>query len=132
MTTVLKNFIFNWNNFWLIFSKNRINQKTIDLLLELANEVDLKQAIAAQFSGEKINQTEDRAVLHAALRAKENDIFLVDGKNVIPEIFAVKSKMKDFSNEIISGNKKGFTGKAFTDIVNIGIGWLRFRTSNGR
>ncbi|WP_339834672.1 glucose-6-phosphate isomerase [uncultured Flavobacterium sp.] len=115
-------FHIQWEDFLVDYSKNNINKKTIDLLLELANETGLKQAIISYFSGENINQTEDRAVLHTALRANENDEIFVDGKNVIPEIFQVKEKIQVFSNEVISGNKKGFTNKAFTDIVNIGIG----------
>ena len=115
-------FHIQWGDFLVDFSKNNITQETLDLLLELANEVDLKQAIEAYFSGENINQTEDRAVLHTALRANENDEVIVDGKNVIPEIFEVKEKIKVFSNEIISGNRKGYSNKAFTDVVNIGIG----------
>jgi glucose-6-phosphate isomerase len=117
-----KKFHIEWDQFLVDFSKNRINQTTIDLLIELAHEVGLKVAIEAQFSGKNINQTENRAVLHTALRAKESDMFLVDEKNVMPEVYAVKNKMKLFSNEVISGNKKGYTGKPFTDIVNIGIG----------
>ena len=115
-------FTIKWNDFLIDYSKNNINQKTVDLLLELATEVGLKEAIASYFSGENINQTEDRAVLHTALRANENDEVFVEGKNIIPEIFQVKEKIKLFSNEIISGNRKGYTNKAFTDIVNIGIG----------
>ncbi|WP_339888752.1 glucose-6-phosphate isomerase [uncultured Flavobacterium sp.] len=115
-------FHIKWEDFLVDYSKNNITQQTIDLLLELANEVGLKEAIQSYFSGKNINQTEDRAVLHTALRANENDTVLVDGKNVIPEIFQVKEKIKNFSNEIISGNKKGYTNKAFTDVVNIGIG----------
>jgi glucose-6-phosphate isomerase len=115
-------FHINWENFLVDFSKNNINQKTLDLLFELANEVALKEAIDAYFSGENINQTEDRAVLHTALRAKENDEVFVDGKNVIPEVYQVKEKIKEFSDEVISGTKRGFSNKAFTDIVNIGIG----------
>ncbi len=115
-------FHIQWNDFLVDFSKNNITQETINLLLELANEVGLNDAIKSYFSGENINQTEDRAVLHTALRANENDAVFVDGKNVIPEIFEVKEKIKVFSNEIISGNKKGYTNKAFTDVVNIGIG----------
>jgi len=111
-----------WEDFLVDYSKNNITQETLDLLLELANEVGLNEAIKSYFSGENINQTEDRAVLHTALRANENDEVLVDGKNVIPEIFQVKEKIKELSNEIISGNKKGYTNKAFTDVVNIGIG----------
>lgn len=115
-------FTINWDEFLVDFSKNNINETTIDLLIELANEVKLKEAIQSYFSGEEINQTEGRAVLHTALRANENDTVLVDGINVIPEIFEVKEKIKTFSHEVISGRKKGYTNKAFTDIVNIGIG----------
>ena len=111
-----------WNDFLVDYSKNIINQETIDLLLNLANEVQLKEAISTYFEGDLINQTENRAVLHTALRAKESANILVDGVNVMPEVYSVKNKIKNFSNEVISGNKKGFTGKPFTDIVNIGIG----------
>ncbi len=111
-----------WNDFLVDYSKNIINQETIDLLLNLANEVQLKEAISSYFEGDLINQTENRAVLHTALRAKESANILVDGVNVMPEVYSVKNKIKNFSNEVISGNKKGFTGKPITDIVNIGIG----------
>ena len=94
----------------------------MSLLIELAKEVHLKEAIAQYFDGEIINQTENRAVLHTALRAKETAIINVDGVNVIPEIFEVKNKIKNFTNEVVNGDRKGFTGKPFTDIVNIGIG----------
>ena len=115
-------FHIQWNDFLLDYSKNIANQETLDLLLQLANEVQLKQAISSYFEGDIINQTENRAVLHTALRAKESAKVMVDGVNVMPEIYSVKNKIKNFSNEVISGNKKGFTGKSFTDIVNIGIG----------
>ncbi len=115
-------FHIQWNDFLVDYSKNIANQETLDLLLELANEVQLKQAISSYFEGDLINQTENRAVLHTALRAKESAKVMVDGINVMPEIYSVKNKIKNFSNEVISGNKKGFTGKSFTDIVNIGIG----------
>lgn len=115
-------FHIQWNDFLVDYSKNIANQETLDLLLELANEVQLKQAISSYFEGDIINQTENRAVLHTALRAKESAKVIVDGVNVMPEIYSVKNKIKNFSNEVISGNKKGFTGKSFTDIVNIGIG----------
>ena len=111
-----------WNDFLVDYSKNIATQETIDLLLELAHEVDLKDAISKYFKGDLINQTEDRAVLHTALRATENSAVMVDGINVMPEIFSVKNKIKNFSNEVISGERKGFSGKQFTDIVNIGIG----------
>ena len=115
-------FYIQWNDFLVDYSKNIANQETLDLLLELANEVQLKQAISSYFEGDIINQTENRAVLHTALRAKESAKVMVDGVNVMPEIYSAKNKIKNFSNEVISGNKKGFTGKTFTDIVNIGIG----------
>jgi glucose-6-phosphate isomerase len=111
-----------WNDFLVDYSKNIVTKETMELLHELANEVQLKAAISQYFDGDSINQTENRAVLHTALRAKESATVYVDGTNVMPEIFAVKNKIKQFSNEIISGQRKGFTGKPFTDIVNIGIG----------
>ncbi len=111
-----------WNDFLVDYSKNIVTKETLDLLLELANEVQLKDAIAKYFDGDVINQTENRAVLHTALRAKENASVQVDGVNVMPEIYSVKNKIKNFSNEIISGQRKGFSGKPFTDVVNIGIG----------
>ena len=115
-------FSLKWNDFLLDYSKNIINQETITLLLELANEVGLKNAIKDYFEGAIINQTENRAVLHTALRAKESAIIYVDGKNVVPEIYDVKNKIKAFTNEVTSGKRTGFTGKTFTDVVNIGIG----------
>jgi len=108
--------------FFCRLSKNRITQETIDVFLELAEEVDLKDAISKYFSGDKINQTENRAVLHTALRAKESDKIYVDGQNIIPEIYQVRQKIKAFTNQVVDGKRKGFTGKSFTDIVNIGIG----------
>lgn len=120
--TRVQKFSIEWNEFLVDYSKNRINEKTLNLLLELANEVELKEAIKAYFDGEKINETEGRAVLHTALRAKDNAGIKVDGVNVMPEIKAVKEKMKLFSNAVVSGDLKGYTGKSFTDVVNIGIG----------
>ena len=111
-----------WNDFLVDYSKNIATQETIDLLLDLAKKVDLKDAISKYFDGDLINQTENRAVLHTALRASENTAVMVDGVNVMPEVFSVKNKIKNFSNEVISGERKGFSGKQFTDIVNIGIG----------
>ena len=104
------------------YSKNRITQETLDKLLELARETQLSEAIASMFSGEKINRTEDRAVLHVALRNRSNTPNVVDGKDVMPEVNAVLQKMKGFSERIISGSWKGYTGKPITDVVNIGIG----------
>jgi glucose-6-phosphate isomerase len=115
-------FHLKWNDFLVDYSKNRINPETIDLLLELANETGLKAAISDYFDGAIINQTENRAVLHTALRAPESAVINVDGVNVIPEVYAVKNKVKDFTNEVTSGQRTGYTGKPFTDVVNIGIG----------
>jgi glucose-6-phosphate isomerase len=121
-STRTEKFHFQWNDFVVDYSKNIIDQETMSLLIELAKEVHLKDAISQYFDGEIINQTENRAVLHTALRAKETAIINVDGVNVIPEIFEVKNKIKTFTNEVVNGDRKGFTGKPFTDIVNIGIG----------
>ena len=115
-------FHLQWNDFLVDYSKNIINQETIDLLLQLAEEVNLKEAIAKYFEGDLINKTENRAVLHTALRAPASAVVKVDGENVIPEIFEVKDKIKIFTSEIVNGDRKGFTGKTFTDVVNIGIG----------
>lgn len=115
-------FHLKWNDFLVDYSKNRITQETIDLLLELANETGLKDAISEYFGGAIINQTEGRAVLHTALRAKESAVINVDGINVMPEVYAVKNKVKSFTSEVTSGQRTGYTGKPFTDIVNIGIG----------
>ena len=104
------------------YSKNIIDQTTFNHLIDLTNECQLSEAIKAQFTGEIINQNENRAVLHTALRAKPNTSILVDGENVIPKIQSVKSHMKDFTDQVISGTWKGYTGKTITDIVNIGIG----------
>jgi glucose-6-phosphate isomerase len=111
-----------WSDFLVDFSKNRITDETLKLLLNLADEMQLKSAISSCFEGETINKTEHRAVLHTALRAPSDAEINVDGVNVVPEINAVKEKIKNFTYEITSGIRKGFTGKAFTDVVNIGIG----------
>ena len=115
-------FTIKWDDFYVDFSKNRITEETFKYLLELAEDVKLKDAIESQFSGEIINKTEGRAVLHTALRAPESYSVKVDGDNVMPEVYKVKRKIEAFTNEVVSGNLKGYTGKAFTDIVNIGIG----------
>lgn len=112
-----------FNNQILVdFSKNNINQTTLSLLRQLAQECALDSAKEAMFTGKKINRTENRAVLHTALRNRANTPVLVDGKDVMPEVNAVLAKMKDFCQRIISGEWKGYTGKAITDVVNIGIG----------
>ena len=115
-------FHIQWNDFLVDYSKNIINQETINLLLELANETQLKDAITKYFEGDTINQTENRAVLHTALRSPASANIKVEGENVIPEIFEVKNKIKNFTNEVVNGVRKGYTEKAFTDVVNIGIG----------
>lgn len=111
-----------WDDFYVDFSKNRITDETLNLLLELAEEVGLKDAISKYFDGDVINETEERAVLHTALRTAEDKEVFIDGVNVVPEIYEVKSKIKAFTNQVVSGELKGYTNKAFTDIVNIGIG----------
>jgi glucose-6-phosphate isomerase len=120
--TRTEKFNLKWNDFLIDYSKNIINQETLQLLLELADEVGLKSAIADYFDGAIINQTENRAVLHTALRAKESAVINVDGDNVVSEIYEVKSKIKTFTNQVTSGERTGYTGKSFTDVVNIGIG----------
>src|SRR5690606_19848673 len=104
------------------YSKNRINSETIKLLVELAEECGLKEAIDKQFSGDLINETENRAVLHTALRNRENHPVLVNGKDIMPDVNAVLEQMKAFTEKVISGEWKGFSGKEITDVVNIGIG----------
>jgi glucose-6-phosphate isomerase len=106
----------------LDYSKNRINDTTVALLVQLAKECKLDEAIKAMYNGEAINQTENRPVLHIALRNQSNTPILVEGKDVMPEVNRVLDKMKSFSEKVISGEWKGYTGKAITDVVNIGIG----------
>ena len=111
-----------WEDFYVDYSKNRIDDKTLELLLKLADETHLKDAINKKFNGDVINETEKREVLHTALRAPKNAEVFVNGVNVIPEIYEVKQKIETFTNAIVDGSKKGYTNKPFTDIVNIGIG----------
>lgn len=115
-------FSLSFNDFTIDYSKNRITQETINLLIELANEVDLKDAVQKYFSGDTINATEKRAVLHTALRDNTSKEVLVENKNITPEIEDTLHTIETFSNKIISGEWKGYTGKSITDIVNIGIG----------
>ncbi|OEE87658.1 glucose-6-phosphate isomerase [Enterovibrio norvegicus FF-162] len=110
------------NDILLDYSKNLISEQTLDKLFALADETALKDAISAMFRGDKINQTEDRAVLHTALRNRSNTPVMVDGEDVMPHVNAVLEKMKAFSERLISGEWKGYTGKEITDVVNIGIG----------
>ena len=111
-----------FEDIFIDFSKNIVDEKVMSLLFQLAEECGLKQAIEAEFTGEKINKTEDRSVLHIALRNRSNSPIISDGKDVMPGVNKVLAQMKEFSNEIISGAWKGYTGKSITDIVNIGIG----------
>ena len=107
---------------YLDYSKNRVTDETFRLLFQLAEESRLRARIDAMFSGEKINITENRAVLHTALRAPKGSSILVDGKNVVPEVHAVLDKMADFSNRVRSGEWKGHAGKRIRNVINIGIG----------
>ena len=117
-----ENLSLTFENILVDFSKNRISDETLDLLFSLAKECNLKEAVDAMFSGEKINFSEDRAVLHVALRNQSNDPVLVEGKDIMHEVNGVLDQMKSFSERIISGDWKGYTGKAIDTIVNIGIG----------
>ena len=107
---------------FLDYSKNRIDDETVSLLVQLAEQSGLRERIDAMFRGEKINVTENRAVLHVALRAPRGASIVVDGKNVVPEVHAVLDKMADFANRIRSGQWRGHTGKRIRNVVNIGIG----------
>jgi glucose-6-phosphate isomerase len=104
------------------YSKNRITAETLQLLVELAEACGLRESIEKMFAGDRINETENRAVLHTALRNRANTPVYADGKDVMPEVNAVLAQMQDFSNRVRSGDWKGFTGKGITDLVNIGIG----------
>lgn len=104
------------------YSKNRITDETLNLLFELAHEAGVQEAVEGMFSGEKINETENRPVLHTALRNRANSPVMVDGENVMPQVNAVLQKMEHFSRIVRSGEWSGYTGKKITDIVNIGIG----------
>lgn len=112
----------HWEDFYLDLSKNRITETTQKILIELAEECGLAEAIESYYKGDAINQTENRPVLHTALRTSEDEVVLVDGENVMPEVYQAKEKIKKFSNSIIEGTKLGYTGLPFTDVVNIGIG----------
>src|SRR5690348_5785657 len=107
---------------YLDYSKNRVTDETLKLLLQLAVDCGLRSRIDAMFSGEKINVTEKRAVLHVALRAPKDESMLVDGKNVVPEVHAVLDRMAEFSNRVRSGEWKGHTGTRIRNVINIGIG----------
>lgn len=117
-----QDFHVKFDDFLFDYSKNRMTEETKDLLIQLAEECDLKSAINSMFNGKNINQTEDRAVLHTALRNFGDEPILVDGKDVLPEVEKVRNQMKLFTAKVISGAWKGFSGQTITDVVNIGIG----------
>ena len=117
-----KEFSLEFNDLFFDYSKNLLDQQAFNNLIELAHQTGLKSAINAQFSGDVINVTENRSVLHTALRAKANSEILIDGKNIMVDIQLVKNQMKDFCSQVINGHWKGYTGKTITDVVNIGIG----------
>src|SRR5271170_2849724 len=104
------------------YSKNRITDETVKLLLQLAEESGLRSRLDAMFRGDKINVTEKRAVLHVALRAPKGQSIVEDGEDVVPQVHAVLDKMADFSNRVRSGKWKGHTGKPIRNVINIGIG----------
>ncbi|MBD0403105.1 glucose-6-phosphate isomerase [Flammeovirga sp. EKP202] len=115
-------FSLTFEDIFVDFSKNIIDEKTFSLLLDLAKETGVAEGIQSMFAGEHINQTEDRAVYHVALRNQSNAPMSVDGEDVMTEVNHVKRQMKEFTDKVVSGNWKGYTGKAITDVVNIGIG----------
>lgn len=117
-----QDFSIKFDDLLVDFSKNRITKETLELLVNLAKEVDLKDAIEKQFNGEIINVTEGREVLHTALRSTSDTPVLVDNKNIKPQIQTALRKIRSFSNKVITGKWKGYTGKSITDVVNIGIG----------
>ena len=118
----LQNFTFDLNNIYFDFSKHRLDKKMLDLFTDFANEIQLSQAIDDMFSGKIINKTEQRAVLHTALRQQNDEPVLVSGENVIPLIKETNQKIKQFTGQVINGHWLGYTGKSITDVVNIGIG----------
>ncbi len=115
-------FSLRFENTLVDFSKNRITENTLSLLRQLAADTKVKEAIEAMFSGEEINRTEDRSVLHIALRNRANAPIEADGQDVMPEVNEVLDRMKTFSEQIVSGDWKGYSGQSISDIVNIGIG----------
>jgi len=115
-------FHMRFNDILLDYSKNRITDKTMALLIELARETGVPEAVAGMFNGDKINETENRPVLHIALRNRTNSPIMVDGEDVMPRVNDVLQKMAEFSNQVVSGKWRGYSGKKITDIVNIGIG----------
>lgn len=121
-TERFNDFSVRFNDILLDYSKNRINSDTVKLLVDLAQECNVKEGIDAMFNGSVINNTEGRSVLHVALRNRSNTPVIVDGFDVMPKINEVLDKMKSFTQKVRSGEWKGYTGKSITDVVNIGIG----------
>ncbi len=117
-----KQFSIQFSDVLVDYSKNRITEETLKLFMALAEEMDVRGAIEKMFSGDKVNETENRAVLHIALRNRRNKPIYVDGQDVMPQVNAVLAKMKDFSARVITGRWRGYTRKKITDIVNVGIG----------
>jgi glucose-6-phosphate isomerase len=117
-----RNFSISFGDILFDYSKNRINKTTMELLVELADEMALEKAIASMFLGDRINETENRPVLHTALRDFKSKALKIDGLDVLADINAVREKMRSFSDAVRSGEKKGYSGKKITDVVNIGIG----------
>ena len=117
-----KNFSINFGDLLLDFSRNRINDETLDIFEKLAEEIKLSDAIKSYFNGEKINETEGRGVLHTAVRNQSNNKLIHDGVNIIEKIKTERERVFKFSNEIITGNYLGFSGKKISTIVNVGIG----------
>jgi glucose-6-phosphate isomerase len=115
-------FSLQWNDFLIDYSKNRITEKTMSLLFDLARSRDIKGWTGKMFSGEKINSTEHRAVLHIALRNRSNKPIIVEGSDVMPAVNKVLAHVREFSESVRSGSWKGYTGQPITDVVNIGIG----------
>src|SRR4030067_1563792 len=117
-----RKFSIRFNDIIVDYSKNRITDETLQIFRELAEEVDLRDAIEKMFTGDKINETENRAALHTALRNRGNTPIYVDRKDVMPEVNEVLKKMEKFSHQIITGEWRGFSGKKISAIENIGIG----------
>ena len=121
-TNSSNNYKISWENFIVDISKNRLDDKALSLLFQLARECDIEGAILKQFNGEVINETENRAVLHTALRTDGNEKILLDNNDLVPSIIQTRRKIQEFTDNVISEKIKGSANKAFTDIVNIGIG----------
>jgi glucose-6-phosphate isomerase len=117
-----KKFSLMFEDILIDYSKNIVNEETLKALIELANECELSHAIHSMFHGDKINQTEHRSVLHVALRNRSNSPMITDGKDVMPDVNKVLNQMKNFTDQLHNGSWKGYSGKAITDVVNIGIG----------